>query len=101
MNIPLVKTADYAYDLPQERIAQFPLAERDASKLLVHDAAGNFQTDAYANIANYIPANSFMVFNNSKVVPARILFVKETSGIIGGGSNYISSWKCQYRNNSY
>jgi len=72
---------DFTYPLPNEKIAAFPLAERDASKLLVY-ADGHIQQDVFKNIADYIPANSLLVFNNTKVIQARILFQKDTGGVI-------------------
>ena len=72
---------DFTYPLPNEKIAAFPLAERDASKLLVY-ADGHIQQDVFKNIADYIPANSLLVFNNTKVIQARILFHKDTGGVI-------------------
>ena len=72
---------DYSYHLPDERIAAFPLKERDASKLLVYKE-GIIEEDVYKNIAQYIPANSLLVFNNTKVIQARILFQKQTGGVI-------------------
>ncbi len=73
--------ADFTYHLPEERIAKYPLAERDASKLLVYKE-GKITEDIYRNIASYIPANSLLVFNNTKVVEARLLFQKPTGGVI-------------------
>jgi S-adenosylmethionine:tRNA ribosyltransferase-isomerase len=81
MNIPLILTEDYDYILPQEKIAQYPLPERDASKLLIY-TNGECNTDSYKNIASYLPPHSLAVFNNSKVIPARIIYIKETAGII-------------------
>ncbi|MDB5278828.1 MAG: Queuosine biosynthesis protein, partial [Ferruginibacter sp.] len=72
---------DYTYSLPEEKIAAFPLADRDASKLLVYKN-GNMQQHLYKNIADYLPAESLLVFNNTKVIPARILFQKSTGGVI-------------------
>ena len=72
---------DYSYHLPDERIAAFPLNERDASKLLMYKE-GIITEDIYKNIARYIPENSLLVFNNTKVIQARILFQKLTGGII-------------------
>lgn len=72
---------DYTYSLPEERIAKYPLQERDASRLLIYKD-GHIAEDIYRNIAQHIPADSFMVFNNTKVVEARLLFQKETGGII-------------------
>ncbi|HMO61210.1 MAG TPA: S-adenosylmethionine:tRNA ribosyltransferase-isomerase [Ferruginibacter sp.] len=72
---------DYTYLLPPEKIAAFPLAQRDASKLLVY-LNGNITEDTYRNIAQYIPAQSLLVFNNTKVIQARLLFQKDTGGVI-------------------
>jgi S-adenosylmethionine:tRNA ribosyltransferase-isomerase len=81
MAIPIVNTSDFDYNLPQEKIAQYPLEERDASKLLVVTNE-DFEESTYRNIANYIPAQSIMVFNNTKVIPARLIYVKPTSSLI-------------------
>ncbi len=72
---------DYTYPLPDDRIATFPLAERDASKLLIYDK-GAISTDTYLHLADHIPADSLLVFNNTKVVEARLLFQKSTGGMI-------------------
>ncbi len=72
---------DFSYHLPDERIAAFPLKERDESKLLVYKE-GIIAEDIYKNIAQYIPENSLLVFNNTKVIQARILFQKQTGGVI-------------------
>lgn len=72
---------DYTYPLADDRIAAFPLPERDASKLLIYDN-GQISTDAYRQLADHIPADSLLVFNNTKVVEARLLFQKSTGGVI-------------------
>ena len=72
---------DYTYSLPEERIAKYPLAERDASKLLIYKE-GEIAEDNYKNITHHIPENSLLVFNNTKVVEARLLFQKPTGGVI-------------------
>ena len=72
---------DFTYTLPEDRIAKYPLAERDASKLLIYKG-GKISEDIYRNISNHIPANSLLVFNNTKVVEARLLFQKPTGGVI-------------------
>ena len=72
---------DYTYPLPEARIAAFPLAERDASKLLIYDQ-GSITTNTYRQLADYIPEDSLLVFNNTKVVEARLLFQKSTGGVI-------------------
>ena len=76
-----ISISDYTYQLPNEKIANFPLPERDASKLLIYKN-GQIHQDQYKNIAAYLPANSLLVFNNTKVIQARILFQKVTGGII-------------------
>ncbi|OQB65558.1 MAG: S-adenosylmethionine:tRNA ribosyltransferase-isomerase [Bacteroidetes bacterium ADurb.Bin145] len=72
---------EYNYDLPEERIAQYPLKERDMSQLLVF-TGGRISKDIFRNIANYIPSDSLLVFNNTKVIRARLLFTKETGAAI-------------------
>lgn len=72
---------DYTYSLPEERIAKYPLAERDASRLLVYNN-GNITTDTYRSLSTYLPQNALLVFNNTKVVEARLLFQKPTGGAI-------------------
>jgi S-adenosylmethionine:tRNA ribosyltransferase-isomerase len=82
MNNPKeIAIADYTYSLPEERIAKYPLAERDASKLLIYKN-GEIKTDTYQKISKYIPEDSVLVFNNTRVVEARLLFQKETGGVI-------------------
>jgi len=76
-----LKIEDYTYDLPNDRIAAYPLQERDASKLLIYKS-GNIQEDVYRNVASHIPENSLLVFNQTKVVNARLLFKKDTGGLI-------------------
>lgn len=72
---------DYFYSLPEDKIAKYPLPERDASKLLIYKE-GNITKDIYRNIATHIPENSLLIFNNTKVVEARLLFQKPTGGVI-------------------
>jgi S-adenosylmethionine:tRNA ribosyltransferase-isomerase len=72
---------DFTYSLPEERIAKYPLSERDASKLLVFQN-GQLKDDAYRNIADHIPTGSVLIFNNTKVVEARLVFQKITGGQI-------------------
>src|ERR1043165_7521125 len=64
---------DFNYVLPPERIAQFPLQERDQSKLLIYDE-GQISEDVFTNIAHQLPENSTLVFNDTKVIHARIIF---------------------------
>jgi S-adenosylmethionine:tRNA ribosyltransferase-isomerase len=72
---------DFTYSLPDERIAGYPLAERDASKLLVYNK-GLIQEDIYKNLHQYLPENSLLIFNNTKVIKARIRFKKSSGGVI-------------------
>ena len=72
---------DFTYPLPDERIAKYPLAERDRSKLLIYRDTEITQ-DVYQNIADHLPADSLLVFNNTKVVEARLLFEKANGGKI-------------------
>lgn len=76
-----ISILDYSYTLPDDRIAAFPLKERDDSKLLVY-RNGELQEDQYKNIARHLPANSLLIFNNTRVIQARILFQKATGGVI-------------------
>jgi len=72
---------DFTYHLPDEKIASFPLPERDASKLLIYKEE-NISEDIYRNIDAHLPPESLLVFNNSKVIEARLLFQKSTGGMI-------------------
>jgi S-adenosylmethionine:tRNA ribosyltransferase-isomerase len=77
----IISIQDYTYSLPEERIAKYPLAERDASKLLIYKE-GKISEDIYCNISRHIPEDSLLIFNNTKVVEARLLFQKPTGGVI-------------------
>jgi S-adenosylmethionine:tRNA ribosyltransferase-isomerase len=81
VNIEKIDIRDYNYALPPERIAQYPAAERDLSKLLVY-RGNKISNDVFRNIHNYIPENSLMVFNNTRVIRARLLFRKESGALI-------------------
>ncbi len=72
---------DYDYPLPEERIARYPLAERDASKLLVW-RNGQIADENYSRLPELLPENALLVFNNSRVVEARLLFHKPSGGRI-------------------
>jgi len=76
-----LRIEDYTYLLPDERIAKYPLKERDSSKLLVY-RNGSIIEDTYSNISDHIPPGALMIFNQAKVVHARLLFKKETGGAI-------------------
>jgi S-adenosylmethionine:tRNA ribosyltransferase-isomerase len=68
---------DYDYDLPEDRIAQYPESERDKSKLLIFKE-NKIEKDTFRNIHDYLTPESLLVFNNTRVIRARILFQKET-----------------------
>lgn len=76
-----ISILDYTYDLPAERIALHPLAERDSSKLLVYKN-GQIKETVYKNIDQFLPSGSLLIFNNTRVINARILFQKDTGGVI-------------------
>ena len=78
--IPEIHIEDYNYNLPDERIAKYPLSDRDASKLLLYK--GTPEEKLFRNISEYLPENSMMVFNDTKVVPARLHFQRETGAHI-------------------
>lgn len=71
----------FTYHLPDERIARYPLAERDLSKLLVY-REGFISEDVYRNIGQHLNADTLLLFNNTRVIEARILFAKSTGSII-------------------
>lgn len=72
---------DFNYPLPAERIAVYPQEQRDKSKLLIYKR-GEITEDIFSNIATHVPENSFFIFNNTRVLNARILFKKETGALI-------------------
>ena len=72
---------DYTYLLPDDQIAHFPLANRDRSRLLVYHQ-GTIREDVYLNISRYLQAGSLLVFNNTRVIKARIMFQKPSGGFI-------------------
>lgn len=72
---------EFDYELPEEKIAFHPLPERDGSKLLVY-RKGNISEDIYQNIASHLPENSFLIFNDTRVIKARILFQKPSGSVI-------------------
>lgn len=83
LNPKNIHIADYNYDLPDERVAKYPLAERDASKLLVYNR-GEVSEDVFTSLPKYLPKGALMVFNNTKVIQARLHFRKAaTDGVLG------------------
>jgi S-adenosylmethionine:tRNA ribosyltransferase-isomerase len=78
MNPRDIRISDFTYSLPDERIAQHPLADRDKSKLLLY-RNGDIQDHTFQDIANLLPADSLIVFNTTRVVRARII-MRRASG---------------------
>lgn len=72
---------DYQYDLPDERIARYPVVPRDSSKLLVYQN-NKIAHQHFSDLSDYLPLNSFLVFNDTKVIPARVFFQKPTGAFI-------------------
>lgn len=81
MEVRHIKISDYNYPLPDERIAKFPLKERDHSKLLIYNK-GKIEEDVFCNISSHLPKGALMVFNNTKVIQARLHFRKDTGALI-------------------
>ena len=76
-----IHISDYSYELPDERIAKFPIAERDHSKLLIYNK-GEVGEDVFYHLPHYLPKGALMVMNNTKVIQARLHFRKETGASI-------------------
>lgn len=76
-----LRIADFMYELPDNRIARYPLSERDHSKLLVY-RPGNITHDQFFHLGHHLPENSLLVFNDTKVIPARLHFQKHTGAWI-------------------
>ena len=81
MNTKEIQISDYNYPLPDERIAKYPLARRDQSKLLVYDK-GEVSDDVFCNLPQHLPQGALMVFNNTRVIQARMHFRKSTDALI-------------------
>ncbi|UPS45735.1 S-adenosylmethionine:tRNA ribosyltransferase-isomerase [Prevotella sp. E15-22] len=81
MDTKHIRISDYNYPLPDERIAKFPLAQRDHSKLLVYNH-GEVGEDTFCHLPSHLPQGALMVFNNTKVIQARLHFRKETGALI-------------------
>lgn len=79
--IPEIHIEEYNYPLPDERIAKYPLAQRDASKLLCYKDK-NITENRFSDISSILPADHLMVFNDTKVVPARLHFQRPTGAHI-------------------
>lgn len=76
-----IRISEFNYPLPDERIAKFPLPVRDQSKLLLY-RHGEVSEDVFTSLPDYLPADSLMIFNNTKVIQARLHFHKETGALI-------------------
>lgn len=81
MNPKFLSIKEFDYRLPSEKIAEFPLKERDSSKLLVYEK-GEISEDSFSRLSRHLPENSFLIFNDTRVLNARILFQKATGAII-------------------
>lgn len=76
MSVRNIEIANYRYELEDSRIALCPCKEREKAKLLILKPNGELKEDVFANIADFLPQNSFLVMNNTKVVYARLIFYK-------------------------
>ena len=76
-----IRIEEFDYPLPDERIAKFPLDKRDESKLLLYKD-GKVSESLFKHITDYLPEGTLMVYNNTKVIQARLLFRKETGSKI-------------------
>lgn len=81
MDVKQMNIEDFSYDLPADRIANYPLPERDASKLLIYQG-GRLKEGRYLHIAAHLPESALLIFNDTRVVEARIVFQKSTGGHI-------------------
>lgn len=77
-----ISICDYNYPLPDERIARHPLAERDSCKLLVRDAAGVVSDHIFSELPSLLPSDSMLVYNNTRVINARLHFRKPSGALI-------------------
>jgi S-adenosylmethionine:tRNA ribosyltransferase-isomerase len=81
MNPKDISILDFTYQLPGDRIAEYPLEQRDRSRLLVY-RDGVITEDSFSQLAQWLPAGSLLVFNNTRVIQARLLFPKPTGAVI-------------------
>lgn len=79
-----IRIEEYDYHLPEERISKFPLPERDSSKLLLFTSRNGFvpSEEKFSEIDRFLPEDSFIIFNNTRVIPARLLFKRDSGAII-------------------
>lgn len=107
-----IKIEDYTYDLPEEKIAKFPLADREASRLLIYDGGAVSET-VFSQVPALLKSGQTLIFNNTKVIYARLFFQKETGAHIeifcleplvpadyarNFESNYCCEWSCMVGN---
>ena len=107
-----IKIEDYTYDLPEEKIAKFPLADREASRLLIYDRGAVSET-FFSQVPALLKSGQTLIFNNTKVIYARLFFQKETGAHIeifcleplvpadyarNFESNYYCEWSCMVGN---
>ncbi len=78
---PKIRIRDFSYNLPEDRIAKYPLTNRDDSKILIFDDK-HISESKFSNLVELLPSDSLIVFNNTKVVPARLIFTKESGASI-------------------
>ena len=78
---PKIRIEDFTYNLPDEKIAKYPLPNRDDSQILIFRNK-SISGSVFSNLTDLLPEDSFMVFNNTKVVPARLFFRKESGAVI-------------------
>ena len=81
MDTKHIRIKDFDYNLPNDRIAKFPVSQRDHSKLLIYNK-GKVSEDMFYNIADHLPSGSLMIFNNTRVIQARMHFRKSTGALI-------------------
>ena len=81
MEIPSIDLKEYEYNLPEDRIAKFPLEKRDSSQLLEYKK-GKIQHHHFFNLPDLLDADSLLVYNNTKVIPARLIFQRQTGARI-------------------
>lgn len=113
MNPKHIRIEDYDYELPEDRIAKFPLEERDQSKLLLYKN-GDISQSVFRNIHEHLPADAVLVFNDTKVIHARLHFTLENGAEVeilcleplfpheyqqNFSSTHAVCWKCLIGNN--
>lgn len=81
-NVPSIRLRDFTYTLPDDRIAMHPLAERDASKLLVLDRSGSITHGVFSDLPELLPNGSLLIVNRTRVIHARLRMAKPTGGMV-------------------